>query len=936
MNWSSLFHPELVHWFRKYFPSAREAQSRLPRPSLATSNMAQWLSPSVKSREAKETRALFCEAQRLAEKSPFRDEDRLKAFMLDLITDICATRNVAPSTPLGSALWDAIAGFMIAEGFVLTFKKDGPREGLTLEEAHELRKILRRQIKFVQDSERLLPLFRHKLKVSFAGMLQHLPPSAFVDVADDGTAMDDSIVFPEAKALVLCEDFPEVVERSFVTFFDEDVQKAQLFESVRDRLEVNLRIASGIVGAKQDGKPIFPTANSHQDPEYLLDTYLGGTPLRDFFRAGLPFAIPFPAQFEHTHIIGGTGHGKTQLMQFLIHHDLVRAREDNRSVIVMDSQGDLIRTISRLGYFGFGEPGSLSDRFVLIDPTDVEHPVALNMFDFNRSRLSGYAPLDQEKILNATVELYEYFFGALLGAELTQRQGLIFRYLARLLIEIPGATIHTLRELMEDGEKFLPYMEKLEGTTRAFFATRFFDSSFRETKKQILSRLWGVLGNTALERMFSHKESKIDLFDMMNSGKIVFINTAKDLLGQDGAAIFGRFFVALITQAAVQRSAIPAYERNPCFLYLDEAQEYFDRNIGNLLTQARKYKVGLVFAHQSLDQLGTELRASVLANTTIKFVGGVSAKDAAALAPELRTDAEFLRAQERGETATSFACHVRNFTGSAISVSIPLGFVERLPRVSSDDEATLLELNRAEYSAPPERVPPVPFTVGKKSEPKPVEERERARERSPEPRVESLGLPALDETPPPPRPKTASTPKAPSTAGRGGQEHKYLQNLVKGLAEERGFRATIEEQILGGDGEVDVSIVKGSRKIAFEISVTTGKDHELSNVEKCIAAGYTEIVLVGAKERHAKALAKFIEENLEEGHGATIRYTAADAVVGLLDELLEPQKPAESTVRGYTVRTTRRTLSPEEQAERRKILANVVAKSIARGKGGGD
>ena len=172
--------------------------------------------------------------------------------------------------------------------------------------------------------------------------------------------------------------------------------------------------------------------------------------------SALPFAIPFPARFEHTHIVGGTGHGKTQLMQFLIHHDLVRSLKDGRSVVVIDSQGDLIRTISRLEVFSPYVEEGLSDRLVMIDPNDVEYPVCLNMFDFNRDRLSGYAPVDREKILNATVELYEYFFGALLGAELTQRQGLIFRYLARLMLEIPNATIHTLRQLMENGEAFRP------------------------------------------------------------------------------------------------------------------------------------------------------------------------------------------------------------------------------------------------------------------------------------------------------------------------------------------------------------------------------------------------------------------------------------------------------------------------------------------------
>ncbi|MEI9899156.1 MAG: hypothetical protein WDN31_02425 [Hyphomicrobium sp.] len=80
----------------------------------------------------------------------------------------------------------------------------------------------------------------------------------------------------------------------------------------------------------------------------------------------------------------------------------------------------------------------------------MEFPPSLNLFDAHAGRLAGYGPADQERALNGLIELYETFFGALLGAELTQKQGVIFRYLARLMLAIPGATIHTLMQLMED------------------------------------------------------------------------------------------------------------------------------------------------------------------------------------------------------------------------------------------------------------------------------------------------------------------------------------------------------------------------------------------------------------------------------------------------------------------------------------------------------
>jgi Type IV secretion-system coupling protein DNA-binding domain len=129
-----------------------------------------------------------------------------------------------------------------------------------------------------------------------------------------------------------------------------------------------------------------------------------------------------------THIVGGSGHGKTQLFQHLILRDLDQLRQGRGSIIVIDSQGDMIRTITHLAEFSPAAEDSLAERLVLIDPNDVEHPPCLNLFDFGLDRLDRYSAVEREKLLNGAIALYEYMFGALLGAELSQRQGVIFRY----------------------------------------------------------------------------------------------------------------------------------------------------------------------------------------------------------------------------------------------------------------------------------------------------------------------------------------------------------------------------------------------------------------------------------------------------------------------------------------------------------------------------
>ncbi len=891
-----------------------------------SSNWLSWLKRAPRDTELVET---LKHLRRVTEKhrtSRYVTDDMVIPLIVDIIDEIEEKRNNDLTESLRIALFHTFYGLLAEEILIGPIIDESVVRTAEITELVRIRKALKRFERFLGNEDRLFRIWRKKLIYSFPTILDYFPETAFCDPDLDGS--EDAIVLPEAHAFDLCENLPEMLERVIITFFDDDISNAALYHDMRESLDTNILSASGFrtdITYDRELDLTFPTQSKVRKPSELVDAYFKGTPLQAFFYTKVPFTIPFPARFEHTHIVGGTGHGKTQLMQFLIHHDLVRAQEDGRSVVVLDSQGDLIRSVSHLDCFSDRD---FWERFVLIDPNDVEHPVCLNMFDFSRDRMSGYAPVDREKILNATVELYEYFFGALLGAELTQRQGLIFRYLARLLIEIPGATIHTLRELMENGETFRPYMEQLHGTARSFFVTQFFDPKFRETKKQILTRLWGVMSNASLERMFSHRENLIDMFDLMNQGKIILINTAKDLLGQEGSAIFGRFFVALIAQASVQRAALPPHQRRPAFVYIDEAQDYFDSNISNLLNQARKYRIGLVFAHQNLDQLSPDLRASMLASTSIKFAGGLSAKDANTLDSEFRCDAEYLLSQKKSQSHTKFACYVKNYTLHALSISIPLGFVESQPQLSDDDYDFLIEMNRIKYAEMvseieelsfPELPPPLQEAKPRKNGKSALAVEEPVRE----PRIEAVHehTPSIHE----PKPKVIQEP------GRGGRQHKYIQHLVKQLAEERGFRATIEETILDGAGRVDVSLRRDSMRVACQISITTTKDWELGGIEKSFAAGYTDVVLIGGTERHVKTLSKFIEENLEEKDQGKVRYVTSESMIEFLDALGKPE-PTESVVRGYKVRTVQQGSNVSDAAVRRKAITEVIARSMKKTK----
>lgn len=911
------------------------------------SNWKNWFSGGALSRERGDTLALYREVKRNLPNSPFYNT--YHDFLIDLILDISEQRESLPTIAFGAALYETIRDLLFVEGFLIELPDEDVLKNITAEEGIAFRELLLRNRRFLVDHERLLPIWRRKILILFSGLIESFPLSAFKDVDSEDKKHDesDAIVFPEASAYDLCDSLSVTVERTIATLFDYDIVQARLFEKVREQLEDNILALSGIpryYTGDVTKKIIWPTNNKDTDAAAIVNNYLCGTPLQQLFETKLPFTIPFPARFEHTHIVAGSGHGKTQLLQFLIHHDLVKALDDGRSVVVMDSQGDMIRTISHLMLFDPLDEKSLANRFVLIDPTDVENPVGLNMFDFDRARVDSLSTKDREMILNATIETYEYFFGALLGAELTQRQGVIFRYIARLMMEIPDATIHTLLELMMNGEKYRPYMKKLSGTARTFFMTQFFDRQFAENKKQIIARLWGILSNNTLERMFSHPKNKVDLFRLTQEGKIIFVNTAKDFLGHEGSSIFGRFIVSLIAQAAIQRAILPAHERTPTFAYIDEAEDYFDQNIDRLVNQARKYKIGLVFSHQNLDQLSPALRASVLASTSIKFAGGLSSKDANILDAEFRTTSNFLLAQKKHSNYTEFACYVKNFSPKALSIRIPLGYVENQPMVTEPEYEYLIFCNQIEYGV----IPNIPQIEAPKAAPRQIEKSNHNTQKKkqtisdsstniPKKEKQEIPITSIETVPPPKIPEIRATAPiaryTPKEQGGGGKQHKYLAQLVKQLAEEREFKASIEEEMLDGAGRVDVALSRGTRKIAVEISVTTGREWELQNVEKCLSAGYEEVLVVSTNERHLKSLARFIPANLDETEQNKVQYFSPEDLIEYLNkDNIHAETTTEKTVRGYKVRITSDATSEQEAEARRNAIAEVIAKSMLRTK----
>ena len=266
-------------------------------------------------------------------------------------------------------------------------------------------------------------------------------------------------------------------------------EEAKLFQRLGHTLFNNLCHISGINPDRDNPdafNPLWASMLQHKSREVMAGLYLNQTPFVDFWLKPIPFAIPEKTRFEHMHIVAGSGHGKTQTLQNLILSDLSKVATGERSVIVMDSQGDMINNLLALEAVG-----ELYERVVLIYPKDIKYPPALNLFDFGLDRMGRYNEIQKEILINGAISMYEYVFGALLRATLTQRQGVIFRFLAGLLMVVPGATIHTLMDFMQTPESVKPHLANIDDpNTRKFFETEFFSKDFDDTRQQIRTRLW--------------------------------------------------------------------------------------------------------------------------------------------------------------------------------------------------------------------------------------------------------------------------------------------------------------------------------------------------------------------------------------------------------------------------------------------------------------
>ena len=178
----------------------------------------------------------------------------------------------------------------------------------------------------------------------------------------------------------------------------------------------------------------------------------------------------------------------------------------------------------------------------------------------------------------------------------------------------------------------------------------------------------------------------------------------------------------------------------------------------------------------------------------------------------------------------------------------------------------------------------------------------------------------------PPSVDRPTRPAEPGVGG-GGPEHQYLQELVKHWAQAAGFHVTLEEPVLDGKGRVDVVLREGDRSIACEIAVTTSAEHEVKNVEKCLLAGFGEVLVVSRRRSLLGAVAAQLKNRLDGVEWKKIKFLLPEELWTRLDQ--EPKAATEGdTVAGYRVKVRMHGAKVEESEARARAITAVIARSV--------
>ncbi len=329
------------------------------------------------------------------------------------------------------------------------------------------------------------------------------------------------------------------------------------------------------------------------------------------------FGIKIPDRRQHMYIIGKTGMGKTVLLKNMAIQDI----QAGRGVGIVDPHGEFAEEI--LDFV----PKSRINDVIYFNPADIEYPTGFNVMekvDFSWRHLVAAG------LLGVFKKIWPDVWSA--------RMEYILNNSILALLEVPGTTLLGINRMLADKDYRQKIVDKItDPTIKSFWINEFakYPDRFREEAvAPIQNKVGQFISAPLIRNIIGQVKSKIDMREVMDNKKILIMNLSKGKIGEDPSRLLGAMLITKLQLAAMSRVDTPEDQRNDFFLYVDEFQNFATEAFVSILSEARKYRLALILAHQYIAQMEETVRDAVFGNVGTPICFRVGAADAEFLEKE--------------------------------------------------------------------------------------------------------------------------------------------------------------------------------------------------------------------------------------------------------------------------------------------------------------
>lgn len=346
-------------------------------------------------------------------------------------------------------------------------------------------------------------------------------------------------------------------------------------------------------------------------------TFFAQTTFRNQMRK---FGIKTDDRRRHMYLIGKTGMGKSTVLENMIIDD-IRA---GHGVAVIDPHGDLAEKVIEF------IPDNRIKDVIYFNPADIDYPIAFNVVEQVEPHL-------RHLVASGLIGVFQKLWADSWGPRLEY----ILRNAILAILDYPGSTLLGVVRILSDKNFRKKVVSNIKDpVVKAFWEKEFAsyaDKFASEAVSPIQNKVGQFLSTAFMRNIVGQISSSLDMRKIMDEGKILIMNLSKGRIGEDNSALLGAMMITKIQLAAMSRVEIPENERRDFYLYIDEFQNFSTDSFANILSEARKYRLCLVMAHQYIEQLedkNSKVKAAVFGNVGTMIVFRVGAADAEELVKE--------------------------------------------------------------------------------------------------------------------------------------------------------------------------------------------------------------------------------------------------------------------------------------------------------------